>query len=95
MLTVLLTSGRSSASRRLVGDAEDHPQDHLEGERVHPVEASGTRSPARQRATSSWASSVDQRLVAAQRVAVERRHQQLAGPLVLGAVLRAAASARP
>ena len=38
MFTVLFTSGRSCGEAGLVGDAEDDLEDHLEGERVHPVE---------------------------------------------------------
>ena len=70
----------------LVGDTEDDAQDHLEGEGVHPVEGAERRAgpPGRHLGPGQLG---DQLGVPAQCGAVERRHQQLAGPLVLAAVL--------
>ena len=70
-----------------VGDTEDHAQDDLESEGVHPV----------QRAEGRTVGPVlglvggqlrDELAVALERLPVERRHQQLARPLVLHRVLQ-------
>jgi hypothetical protein len=70
----------------LVGHAEHDPEDHLERQSVHPVQRPEGRSggPA---ADLLAGQSADDRLVAPQRGAVERRHQQLASALVLDGVL--------
>jgi hypothetical protein len=79
-------AGSQRGEPRLVADPEDDAQDHLQGERVHPVEAAELLAgvPPRHLGARDL---LDQAAVPPQRVSVERRHQQRAGPLVLGAVL--------
>jgi hypothetical protein len=69
----------------LVGDAEDHPRDHLEGERVHPVQHAH-RGPGRPAPRFRRRDLGDQRPVAAQCGTVEGGHEQPARPRVLGLV---------
>ena len=80
-------AGSEPRQPRLVRHAEDHAQDDLEGERVHPVEAAELLAgrPARDLVSRDL---LDQGAVGAQCVAVERRHQQRPGTLVLRAVLQ-------
>ena len=85
-LTVALTRGRSAASRfSSVTPKTTRRITSSVSTFIRSWERNGW--PSGQCATSSRREVGDQLLVAAQRVAVERRHQQLAGPLVLGAVL--------
>ncbi len=70
----------------LVGHTEDDPQDHLERQRVHPVER-GKLLAVTPAIDLGGRDLRDHRPVAPQRVTEEGRHQQLAGPVVVVPVL--------
>ena len=85
MLTVLFTSGRSSASRASsVTPKTTCRMTSRVSAFIRSSDSNG--SPSRQRPHLGLGQPGDHVLVAAQRVAVERRHQQLAGALVLAGV---------
>jgi hypothetical protein len=69
----------------LVGDPEDHLQDHLEGQCVHPSQRGEglTLAPP---GDLGLRQARDEVLVAAEGLSVEGRHEQRAGALVLGGV---------